>query len=243
MPDPIALVTRLDRAEEEAWLAALAAAMPDETFVPFRALEPARYGDVRIAVVANPEPADVARLANLAFVQSLWAGVERLVADLGPDAPPIVRMTDPELARTMAEAALAWTLYLQRDMPAYADQQRRRVWRQRPYRKPADVTVGLLGLGALGLAAARTMVRAGFRVVGWSRRPKELVGVETCSGEAGLADLLARSDIVVCLIPLTPATRGLLDAGRLAGVKRGAALINFARGPIVVEADLLAALD
>src|SRR5215210_7573080 len=152
-------------------------------------------------------------------------------------------MVDPEMARTMSEAVLAWTLYLQRDMPAYARQQREKAWRQLPYRKPSDMTVGLLGLGALGIASARRLTETGFRVVGWSRSPKKFPDVESFSGEDGLAALLSISDVVVCLIPLTSETRGLLNARRFAAVKPGAALINFARGPIVVAPDLLTALD
>src|SRR3712207_6208440 len=175
--------------------------MPNENVVPFRILDPARRSDVEIAVVANPDPADVAGLPNLALVQSLWAGVERLVSELGPGAPPIVRMVDPEMARTMSEAVLAWTYYLQRDMPAYARQQRDKAWRQLPYRKPSDMTVGLLGLGALGAAAAQRLTRAGFKVARWSRLPKNLPEVGSFAGEDGLAALLRTSDVVVCLLP------------------------------------------
>jgi glyoxylate/hydroxypyruvate reductase A len=243
VPTLIALVTRLDQAEEDAWLAALTAAMPNEVVVPFRTLDPSQRRDVEIAIVANPDPADVAGLPNLALIQSLWAGVEGLVSELGPNAPPIVRMVDPEMARTMSEAVLAWTYYIQRDMPAYARQQREKAWRQLPYRKPSDMTVGLLGLGALGAASAQRLAVAGFWVVGWSRSPKEWPDVKAFSGEEGLAAVLSMSDVVVCLIPLTSETRGLLNTRRLAMAKPGAALINFARGPIVVVPDLLAALD
>src|SRR4051794_17416407 len=165
--------------------------MPNERLAPLRTLGPSQRRDVEIAVVANPNPADVAGLPNLALVQSLGAGVERLVSELGPSAPPIVRMVDPEMARTMSEAVLAWTHYLQRDMPAYARQQRERVWLQLPYRKPSDITVGLLGLGALAIASARRLTEAGFRVVGWSRSQKKLPDVEAISGEDGLAALLS----------------------------------------------------
>ena len=243
MPNLIALVARLDPVEEDAWLAALTAVMPNENVVLFRTLSPSRRCDVEIAIVANPDPADVARLPSLALVQSLWAGVERLVSELGPSAPPIVRMVDPEMARTMSEAVLAWTYYLQRDMPAYARQQREKLWRQLPYRKPSDMTVGLLGLGALGAAAAQRLTQAGFKVAGWSRSPKKLPEIESFSGEDGLAALLRTSDVVVCLLPLTSETRGLLNASCFAMIKPGAALINFARGPIMVLPDLLSALN
>jgi len=119
-----------------------------------------------------------------------------------------VRMVDPEMARTMSEAVLAWTYSIQRDMPTYAHQQRARIWRQLPYRKPSDMTVGLLGLGALGAASARRLTKAGFRVVGWSRSPKHLPDVETFSGEEGLAAVLSMSDVVVCLMPLTSECAG-----------------------------------
>ena len=123
----------------------------------------------------------------------------------------------------MSEAVLAWTYYIQRDMPTYARQQRERVWRQLPYRKPSDMTVGLLGLGALGAASAQRLTKAGFRVVGWSRSPKKLPDVEAFSGEEGLAAVLSMSDVVVCLMPLTSKTRGLLNTRRLADQTRSGA--------------------
>lgn len=198
--------------------------------------------------MANPDPAEVALLPNLAWIQSLWAGVERLVRDLKGNGVPIVRLIDPELARTMAEAVLAWTYYLQRDMPAYRRQQEAGTWRQHAYRPPAEVAVGLLGLGALGSAAAERLTGAGFRVAAWSRSPKDSPkdlppGVTGFSGPEGLTGLLAASDVAVCLLPLTEATRGLLNGERLAAMKPGAGLINFGRGPIVAPDALLAALD
>ena len=242
MAEAIALVGCRSPEQEGAYRAVLAAAMPEETLVPFRAMDAGRRTAARVAIVADPDPAEVAALPNLAWVQSLWAGVEKLVGAF--DRPlPIVRLVDPEMARTMAEAVLAWSYYLQRDMPAYARQQREGVWRQRAYRKPSALTVGLLGLGALGTRAAGMLRAAGFRVAGWSRSPKREAGIETFHGADGLPAMLGACDILVCLIPLTPETRGLIDARRLAALKPGAALINFARGPVVVTADLIAALD
>ncbi len=244
MSEPIAFLGNLDAEEEAEFLAALSAALPEETIRPFHLLSAAERSGIRVAIVANPDPAEVALLPNLAWIQSLWAGVERLVRDLGRSGVPIVRLIDPELARTMAEAVLAWTYYLQRDMPAYRRQQQAGTWRQLAYRPPAEVTVGLLGLGALGSAAAGRLTDAGFRVAAWSRSPKSVpLGVTGFSGPEGLGDLLAASDIAACLLPLTDETRGLLDAGRLAAMKPGAALINFGRGPIVATDALLAALD
>jgi len=240
---PIALVTRLPPTDEAAWRDLLATRMPDERIVAFKDLSTEEKVDAEIAIVADPDPAHVAELPNLVWIHSLWAGVERLLAELGDNAPAIARLVDPELSRTMAEAVLAWTYYLQRDMPSYRRQQSERRWRQLSYRPPSSMIVGLLGLGTLGAAAAERLTGAGFGVRGWSRAPKSVPGVETLSGEDGLIRLLGESDIAVCLLPLTPETRGLLDAGRLASMKAGAALINFARGPVVVVADLLRSLD
>ena len=239
----IALVTRLSPEGEQMWLDRLSAAMPGEDIRAFGSLAPEERAAVEIAIVANPDPADLAQLPGLAWVHSLWAGVERLVAELGDFRPPIVRLVDPELARTMSEAALAWTYYVFRDMPLYAAQQRAAQWIQHSYRRPDQTTVGVLGLGELGAAAAARLRDAGFNVAGWSRSPKELPDVTCRSGDDGLAETLAASDILLCLLPLTGETRGLLDARRLALLPRGAKLINFARGPIIDTPALVAALD
>lgn len=243
MRKPIALVTRIDDASEQEWRALIADLLPEESILRFRDMSDAERKAAEIAIVANPDPAHVAELSGLSWIHSLWAGVERLVAELGTGAPPIVRLVDPELSRVMAEAVLAWTLYLHRDMPTYARQQRDRVWIQHPYRHPSRLTVGILGLGALGMAAAGHLRQAGFAVKGWSRSPKKADDIECLSGDEGLATLLGDSDIVVCLMPLTNETRGFLDKARFAAMKDGAALINFARGAIVVDADLIASLD
>lgn len=243
MPSPIAFVSRSPDANEAEWIDVLSAAMPNETIISIRMMTDEQRLSAEVAIVANPDPADIAKLTNLKWIHSLWAGVERLVAELGPAAPPIVRLTDPELTRVMAEAVLAWTYYLHRDMPAYREQQQNKVWQELDYRHPRDVTVGLIGIGTLGTASAARLVQAGFNVLGWSRSAKTLDSVTTLSGEQGLGELLSKSDIVVCLVPLTAETRGLINASRLATMKQGAALINFARGAVVVADDLLSALD
>ena len=239
----IALVTRIPDEAERLWLNALSLRMPDEKIVSFRHLEEDDRAAVDIAIVANPDPVDLARLPGLKWIHSLWAGVERLVSEIGDSTLPVVRLVDPQLSRTMAEAVLAWTYYLFRDMPAYARFQRERSWQQLPYRRPEQVTVGLLGLGALGEAAAHRLTDAGFKVIGWSRSAKDIAGIETHSADDGLNAVLRRSDILVCLLPLTSETRGLLNAEKLALLPANASLINFARGPIVVSEDLLQALD
>ncbi|SAL83530.1 D-isomer specific 2-hydroxyacid dehydrogenase [Caballeronia arvi] len=243
MSSTIAFLSRMSAEYQTPYLASLRSALPEETIQPLHALTPAQRAATTIAIVADPAPEDVAALPKLAWIQSLWAGVEQLVAGLPTGSPPVVRLVDPEMSRTMAEAVLAWTYYLHRDMPRYARQPSMRVWEQHAYRKPSQFSVGLLGLGALGTEAARTLVNAGFVVRGWSRSPKAVPSVETFAGEEGLGTVLASSDVVVSLMPLTAQTVALLDAKRLHTMKPGAGLINFSRGPIVVTQDLVAALD
>ncbi|MFD1745345.1 2-hydroxyacid dehydrogenase [Rhizobium helianthi] len=243
MPKPIAFVCRLDREEEQQWLEVLREKLPQETILPFRQISPDERRMIEVAIVANPDPTEVAALPGLAWIHSLWAGVERLVAELGTSSPPIVRLVDPELARVMAEAVLAWTYYLHRDMPAYRQQQACSQWKQRAYRHPSSLQVGMLGLGELGKASATRLSSAGFRIKGWSASPKQLDGVSTSTGEDGLMDLLSTSDIVVCLLPLTRETRYLLNERRLSSMPKGSSLINFARGAIVENEALLRLLD
>lgn len=225
------------------WIAALQQAMPDEEVVPLDALDAHARASCTVAIVANPLPQDIRQLPQLRWVHSVWAGVERLVADLADLELSIVRLVDPQLAETMAEAVLAWTLYLHRDMPLYAAQQTRRQWLAADYARPQDKTVGLLGLGSLGEAAAYRLAGAGFKVCGWSRTRKSVPHVECFAGAVELPSMLGKTDILVCLLPLTGETRELLNATTLAQLPPHASLINFARGPIVCDDALRAALD
>lgn len=225
------------------WIVSLQQAMPDEEVVPLSALDAHARASCTVAIVGNPLPQDVRQLPQLRWVHSVWAGVERLVADLADLELNVVRLVDPQLAETMAEAVLAWTLYLHRDMPLYAAQQTRRQWLAADYARPQDTTVGLLGLGALGEAAADRLAGAGFNVCGWSRMRKSVSHVECFAGAVELPAMLARTDILVCLLPLTVETRGLLNATTFAQLPHHASLINFARGPIVCDDALRAALD
>jgi glyoxylate/hydroxypyruvate reductase len=239
----IAFVTRLEAHIEADWLERLRARLPEETIVSFRSMSRADRTEADIAIVANPDPIDLHELVGLQWVHSVWAGVENLVADMGPAAVPIVRLVDPELARVMGEAVLAWTYFIHRGMPEYRRQQEERLWQQLSYRHPSQVNVGVLGLGELGLAAAERLRGAGFTVIGWSRSPKMLFDFECLHGAGGLRVVLGRADILVCLLPLTAETRGLLSGEQFGSMPKGASVINFARGPIIDAADLLRSLN
>ena len=243
MSNTIAFVSRIGDEEQHRWLLALQSVLPDHRIVTIDQMSDDERHRAEVAIVANPDPVDLSRLPNLKWVQSLWAGVERMISELPDTTFSIVRMADPQMAATMAEAVLAWTLYLHRDMPRYREQQSQKLWLQHDVPLPGERTVGILGLGHLGQCAAAKLVAQDFHVCGWRRSACQVDGVETFSGDAGLNEMLAQTDILVCLLPLTDQTRGLLNVKRLAILPQGAALINFARGPIIDDSALIEILD
>lgn len=235
----------LDPEERRSWLAALRAALPGELVEDsLEGLDPA---EVDVALVANPPPGSLRGLPALRLVQSLWAGVDRLLADETlPAGVPLARMVDPTMSAAMGETALWAVLSLHRGFFAYARQQRQARWQVLPQRRADEVKVAVLGLGELGRSVAASLASQRYEVQGWRQggaRPHAQLPVPAHEGASALEPLLAWADIVVNLLPLTPTTRGLFDAKRLQAMKRGAALVNLARGAQVIEPDLLAALD
>lgn len=204
---------------------------------------PEDLGAIEIAIIGPAPPAELwDRLPNLRWVMGLGAGVDNLV----PAVPPhiaLTRIVDPFLTADMTQYVLYHVLRYHRGFDAYVADQARRVWQQRSYPRPSERTVGVLGLGELGSDVATHLGNLGFVVLGWSRTQKELPGVTALCGAQGFHDVLAKSQIVICLLPRTPDTENLIDAGALARLPVGSYLINASRGALVVEADLLAALD
>lgn len=243
----VLLTGQFGAAERSQWADALAQACPGVRWLDDDAARAAPAA-VRAAVVANPAPGRLQGLPALALIQSLWAGVDRLLADPTlPAGVPIARMVDPMMNAAMAETALWAVLALQRDFFVYAHQQRARQWQPHPQRRADETRVTVLGLGEMGRSAAQAIARQGFAVAGWAarERPGRSVpaGVQAVFGDAALAARLPATDVLVNLLPLTPATRGLLSASLFARLPRGAGIVNLARGAHLVDADLLAALD
>jgi glyoxylate/hydroxypyruvate reductase A len=223
-----------------AWRAALAREAPE---VEVRIWpETGDAAAIEAALVWLPPPGLLASLPSLRAVFSLGAGVERMLADPTLPGVPLCRMVDPSMTTSMAEVALLHVLRYHRDLDTYERQQRAGVWRLVLPRPARATTVCVLGLGELGAAAATLLTRHGFTVRGWSRAARAIDGVTGHAGADGLAAALDGADIVVCLLPLTAETRGLIDAAFLARLKPGGRLVNLARGGHVVEPDLLDAL-
>ncbi|WP_429098058.1 2-hydroxyacid dehydrogenase [Aminobacter sp. BE322] len=213
-------------------------------------LEPDGPADptIEYAVVWKQKPGVLAKLPNLKVIFSIGAGVDHVFADPNLPQVPIVRVVADNLTQYMTEYVLWRVLDHHRQGQLYRAQQTKKIWHEPPQRPAEDISVGIMGLGNLGRSAARALTAVGFHVNGWSRRPQELPGVATFSGDAGLVPFLNATDILVVLLPLTEATRGIVNYGLLKELRRrnglgGSVLINAGRGRLQRDADILRALD
>ncbi|MSO92396.1 MAG: glyoxylate/hydroxypyruvate reductase A [Rhodospirillales bacterium] len=200
--------------------------------------------DIEYALVWKPKPGDMAKFKNLKAMFALGAGVDAMIHD--PTLPthiPLVRLVDPAMTRGMSEWVIYWVLHFHRDLNVYGEQRRRNVWLRHPAWLTPDRRVGIIGMGELGQDAARKLKALEFDVAGWSRTPKTIRGIECFSGKDGLAPFLKRTHILVALLPLTKETENIVNARMLAQLPEGAFFLNAARGPHVVDQDLIDALD
>lgn len=229
------------------WVERFRRLLPDRPVVALgEAVDPA---DVRYAAAWKHPPGSLAGLQNLRAIFSLGAGVDHLMDDPALPDVPVVRAVDPDLTDRMSEYVVLHCLLHLRQQRRYDAQQREKLWLD-DRRQPAarEVRVGIMGLGVLGQDAATKLRVMGFEVAGWSRSPKAADGIATFSGAEGFGPFLARTDILVCLLPLTDDTRGILNRTLFAGLARdgrlgGPVLVNAGRGGLQVEADILACLD
>ncbi len=200
--------------------------------------------DIDYVLAWKQPPGLLQSLPNLKVIFSMGAGVEHVLSDRTlPIGVPLVRMVDPGLTIGMVEFVLLSVLRYHRRLPEHEINQKAHRWQALTPKLPQDQRVGIMGLGELGAACAKSLVALGFDVAGWSRTPKLVAGVKSFHGPEGLAPFLNRTDMVVCLLPLTTETENIINAQTLAVLPRGAYVINAARGRHVEEEDLLAALD
>ena len=213
--------------------------------LPDSALDPA---EVHYATVWKPVPGALGAFPNLRAIFNLGAGVDALMADNSLPNVPLVRVAVPDLTGRMPEYVVLHVLMHHRQELYLRDSQRAKRWEPK-YQWPAGaVTVGVMGLGTLGADAADVLRRLGFRVAGWSRSPRTIDGVECFHGSAQIDAFLRATDILVCLLPLTPETHGILNRDVFTKLNRNGplgapVLINAGRGGLQNEADILACLD
>jgi len=199
--------------------------------------------DIRYLAAWEPSAELLKSLPNLEVLFSVGAGIDQFDVARVPDQVEIVRMVDPGLTQSMTEYVVMAVLALHRNLVDYIDAQRRGCWRQQGIVAARERRVGIMGLGNLGLAAIDSLRQFGFDLAGWSRTPKTVRGVDCFAGSGSLAAFLGRTDILICLLPLTHKTRGILCRSTFSMLPRGAGVINVGRGGHLVEPDLLSALE
>lgn len=199
--------------------------------------------EIDFIIVSGAIPGDLSIFRNAKAIQSTWAGVNALLRGKFPAGVPIARMVDRGLSANMVEYLVYYVLDALREGRKLRAGQRDGKWLELPMHWARDFPVGILGLGTLGQDTARKLQRLGFPVSGWSRTPKQVEGVTTFAGADQRAAFLKSLRLLICLLPLTDETEGILDASLFAGLPDGAILVNAGRGGHTNEADLLAALD
>jgi glyoxylate/hydroxypyruvate reductase A len=225
-----------------AWKEAFLKADPDlEIYTYDEAHEP---GEISMAMVWKPPHGVLSEYPALQAIASLGAGVDFLFEDEAlPEGVPITRVVDPVLAADMSEFVIGVILAHIKNLLVFKQVQPQRKWQPMEYRRINEVTVGIMGLGELGTQLAGDLVRFGFNVRGWARSEKSMTGVYCFAGDKDLASFLSGTELLVCLLPLTPATLGILNKKLFAKLPQGAYVINVARGGHLVEEDLLEVLD
>lgn len=230
-----------DAARGILWQSAFAEQMPE---VDFRCWpDIGRAEDIRYLIAWTLDPQLIAALPALEVLFSIGAGVDQLDLSCLPSHVRVVRMIESGITNTMAEYVAMATLSLHRDMPFYLSEQRSGRWTPRKVLLCAERTVGVMGLGELGRASLDRLRHMGFRTIGWSRSGAEIAGTGCYAGDKGLEPFLGQCDILVCMLPLTDQTAGILCSGLFRKLPAGASLINVARGGHLIAQDLLEALD
>ena len=210
----------------------------------FLADDPMDKDAIEYAIVWKPDPGWLKTFPNLKCIVSIGAGIDHILCD--PELPgnlPIIRTTGEDLSARMREYVTLHVLRLHRRLPEVEGAQPQREWRQIVEPPAHERKVGIMGLGNLGADCARTLAAIGFDVAGWARSPKTIDRVTCFAGDAERKAFLARSEILVCMLPLTPETEGILNAELFSLLPEGAKVINVARGQHLVEDDLLAAMN
>jgi glyoxylate/hydroxypyruvate reductase A len=237
----MAVLYRSDSSRAAAWSRFFAAHAPD---VDFRVWPDAgNLHDIEYLIAWQAPREFIAALPRLKVFFSSGAGVDHVDMSAVPSHVPLVRMVEPGIINGMVEYVSLAVLALHRDLFDYVALQGERRWHAIEVRPASARTIGVMGLGSLGCAVLERLATYGFRLRGWNRSPRTIGGVDTFAGTGQLRSFLEGCDVLVCLLPLTAETKGILNAELFAHMPQGASVINVGRGPHLVDADLLAALD
>ncbi len=224
------------------WKAALQQAAPEIKVYSY--LEDHPKDEIEVALVWKHPSGTLSQYPNLKYIASSGAGVDFIIEDSDiPKDIPITRVVDGFLASDMAEYVIAVIFAYLKNLNTYKIAQTKSIWKPKPYQRISDFTVGILGLGALGQVLANDLVRFGFKTQGWSASKKAIKGVTTYAGNEELSHFLAKTEILVCLLPLTKETRGILNKPLFEQLPKGAHIINVARGGHLVDTDLIEMID
>jgi len=226
----------------ELWSRALKEELPD---LEIRSWDnPGDLDEIEYALLWKPPHGILKKFSKLKAVFSMGAGVDALLSD--PELPtdvPLCRMVDESLTQGMVEYSVLHVLRHHRDQPLLEEMQRSRTWDAFASPLASERKVGVMGVGVIGGAVANALVKIGFRVSGWSRGPRNIPGVDCHHGPVGLREFLKDVEILVCLLPLTEETEGILNTELFSQMPKGSCLINAGRGGQQVEEDIVSALE
>jgi glyoxylate/hydroxypyruvate reductase A len=238
----VAILCLLHQAYGQKLIGAIREALPDEDVREWpEAGDPA---EIDISMIYRMQPGFLKPYPNLKLISATGAGIDHYLLD--PDFPrhlPLVRVVDESFAARMADYVLSWAMFHHRDIAHYLEAQQRREWAYKVMRPAAEVSVGVMGLGQMGSLAAKRLAMLGYEVHGWARSQHTIDGVTCHAGEAELGSFLARTEILINLLPLTPETNGILSSAVFDRMPKGGILISAGRGKHLIEADLIAALE
>ena len=235
-------VLKVGEARADSWKKHLTSLLPEIEILLVD--EPMEKDTVGFAIVWKPEPGWLRTFPNLQCIVSIGAGIDHILCD--PELPkniPIIRTTGKDLRVRMREYVILHVLRFHRRLPEVEAAQSSRKWHQIVEPPAHERRVGIMGLGNLGADCASALAGIGFDVAGWSRSVKFMDGVKSFGGEGELTAFLSQTEILVCMLPLTPQTKGILNADLFRKLPRGASVINVARGQHLVDGDLLYAVD
>lgn len=224
------------------WKEALQKAAPEINAYSYLEEHPA--DEIEVALVWKHPEGTLSKYKNLKYIASSGAGVDFIFKDENtPKNLPITRVVDAMLASDMSEYIVAVIFSYLKNLNTYKIAQTKDIWIPKPYRRISDFKIGVLGLGALGSVLANDLVRFGFKTQAWSASEKSFEGLTTFDGKDQLSTFLSTTDILVCLLPLTTTTKGILNKALFQQLPHGAHVINAARGGHVVDADLIEMID